>query len=558
MPFDSRSSRTADFPPPRYRLHALPLLLATACFCAALTPSLVPRDPVLQGLLGGIVAVIGYEIGNQIRRLWNFLELPHLGAGAALLVRRAAYGLCLIAILYCLYRAADWQNATRAVMELEPVRTGHPLTVAGFGLGSFLLLWGLCRLLGAAFDVLQRLLRAVVPPRVGAVLTLLLLGYLVWSVTSGVLVARAFQAADASFEAADLLIEPSTPQPTDPGKTGSAASLLNWEELGRRGREFVATAPTAEEIAAFTGGPALEPVRVYVGRRAADTAQARAEIALRELIRQGGFDRSTLVVMVPTGTGWMDPGAHDTLDFMLGGDVATVSVQYSYLTSALSLLSNPEYGVDQARALFETIYDYWTGLPKDSRPRFYVHGLSQGAFNSQSTLPILDLLADPIDGALWAGSPFLSPLWQFVRDDRVPGSPAWRPTFGNSSLVRVMTQNGAMNEIDAPWGPMRFVFLHYGSDPIVAFSFRTAYEKPDWMNAPRAPDVAPEFRWYPLVTMFQLALDMAIALDVEGYGHLYIARDYVDAWAELLAPEGWTDGRADALKALMAARGSAL
>ena len=97
------------------------------------------------------------------------------------------------------------------------------------------------------------------------------------------------------------------------------------------------------EIAAFAG-PQARTRSGSVRRRSADTEQERADLALQELIRVGGFDRSALVVAVPVGTGWMDPGAHDTLDFMLGGDVATVGVQYSYLTSVLSLLAHPNMG----------------------------------------------------------------------------------------------------------------------------------------------------------------------------------------------------------------------
>jgi uncharacterized membrane protein len=253
----------------------------------------------------------------------------------------------------------------------------------------------------------------------------------------------------------------------------------------------------------------------------------------------------------------MDPGGHDTLDFMLAGDVATVAVQYSYLTSVLSLLTNPDYGIEQARALFETVYDHWAELPADARPDLYVHGLSQGAFNSQTTLPLLDMLGDPIAGGLWAGSPFISPFWQRVRDDRRPQSPAWRPVYGNSSLARVLNQHGAGGGIDAPWGPIRFVFLNYPSDAIVNFSFDAAFRRPDWMREPRAPDVAPEFRWYPLVTMFQLALDMVISLQVPGFGHFYHAPDYIEAWAELVEPEGWSEARAAELKAIFAERGPA-
>lgn len=118
-----------------------------------------------------------------------------------------------------------------------------------------------------------------------------------------------FEAADASFEAADVFVAPDMPPPADPRRTGSPASLLEWRELGRWGRSFVATAPSRSEIAAFAGPAAMAPVRVYVRRRSAETPRERAELALAELIRAGGFERSTLVVVAPVGTGWMDPGA---------------------------------------------------------------------------------------------------------------------------------------------------------------------------------------------------------------------------------------------------------
>ena len=66
--------------------------------------------------------------------------------------------------------------------------------------------------------------------------------------------------------------------------------------------------------------------------------------------------------------------------------------------------------------------------------------------------------------------------------------------------------------------------------------------------------MAPEFRWIPIVTMFQLALDMAISLQVPGYGHYYIAPDYIDAWAAVLDPPGWTAERAERLKAIFERR----
>ena len=548
---------TPSTPPTRFRPSALGLVLAAAFFCASLTPSLAPRDPVLQGVLTGVVALIGYELGLLLARLWRFMEIPRLPRRLHRLVLLVVGVGAAAAIAYCLGRADDWQNATRVTFGLAPVGGGHPLTVGAIAFAVILAGWLVFRLLGVLLDRLAALLRRLVPPRVGVVLSFALVLWLVWAVTDGVLVRRAFEAADASFEAADLFIEPAFPQPSAPTRTGSPASLVAWEEMGRRGREFVARVPTVGEIGAFHDGEVMEPVRVYVGRRSADTPEARARLALDELIRVGGFERSTLVVVVPVGTGWMDPGGHDTLDFMLRGDVATVAVQYSYLTSVLALLAHPEYGIAQARALFDAVYAHWLTLPAAERPTFYVHGLSQGAFNSQMTLPLLDMLGDPIAGAMWAGSPFISPFWQRVRDQRRPDSPAWRPVYGNSSLARVLNQHGAGRGIDAPWGPIRLVFLNYPSDAIVNFTFDVAFRRPDWLRAPRAPDVPPQFRWYPLVTMFQLAVDTMISLQVPGYGHYYHAPDYIEAWAELIEPDGWSPERAAELKAIFAERGPA-
>lgn len=239
----------------------------------------------------------------------------------------------------------------------------------------------------------------------------------------------------------------------------------------------------------------------------------------------------------------------DTLDYITRGDVATVAVQYSYLPSPVSVVVDPMRGVAEARALFDKVYRHWSDMPQDARPRLYLHGLSLGAFLSQETVPLLDLYADPIHGALWTGSPYLSEFWRMVQARRHPDSPAWRPRFGNGSLIRTRNQQGGLDRFDAAWGPMRFVFLQYGSDPIVFFDWSLAWSRPDWLSGERAPDLTPKMRWIPVVTLFQVGLDMAVALGTLGYGHDYVARHYSPAWAETLAPEGWTTHDETRLKA---------
>ena len=536
-------------------LSGVGLMLGALFFAAALTPTLVPRSYLTQGALAGACFAIGYLAGNLWRWLWHYLELPEpstrLRAQANALVAAG----CLIVVVIYLWRAAEWQNSIRALMKMAPVETAHPLKVCAIALVTFMVLLLLGRLFATVVRLLAAGTRRVIPRKVANVTGVLLAGLLFWSIASNVVIRSAFNALDSSFRELDVLLEPERPQPTDPARTGSAASLVKWQELGRMGRRFIASGPTATEISAVAGRPAQTPARVYVGLAAQDTAQARARLALEELKRQHGFERKILVVITPTGTGWIDPSAMDTVEYLHHGDVASVAMQYSYLNSPLSLLFQPEYGAEAARALFAEIYGYWTSLPRDKRPKLYLHGLSLGAMNSEKSAELFETIGDPIAGALWSGAPFESRIWRSVTANRNPGSPAWLPEFRDSRFVRFMNQNGPMVPPDTPWGPMRIVYLQYASDAITFFAYRDAFQAPAWMNAPRGPDVSPELRWYPIVTMLQLALDMAVATNTPmGFGHVYAPEHYVDAWVAVTGVQDWSADALARLKEQLAAR----
>lgn len=182
--------------------------------------------------------------------------------------------------------------------------------------------------------------------------------------------------------------------------------MIDWAAMGQPGRDFITSGPDAAAISAFTGKPALDPIRVYVGRADGETPEERAKLALAELKRLKAFERKVLVVTSPTGTGWMDPGSHDPVEYMHNGDIATVSAQYSYLQSPLALILETRTGLDQATALLEVVHSYWKTLPKDQRPRLYAHGLSLGAWSSMYATNLFRLIDDPIDGAFGPGLPF--------------------------------------------------------------------------------------------------------------------------------------------------------
>jgi uncharacterized membrane protein len=522
-------------------LSGVGIALGSLFFAAALTPTLIPRSYVTQGALAGACFAIGYGAGIFWRWLWHYLELPEPSTRLRLTTNALVAATCLVIVITFLWRAAEWQNSIRAVMKMEPVETAHPLKVSAIALITFVVILVLARLFKLVTLFLSAQVRRFVPRRIANVVGVAVAALLFWSIANNLLIRTAFNALDSSFREFDALLEPERKQPTAPGKTGSAVSLVKWNELGRAGREFVASGPTAAEISAFTGRPAQHPVRVYVGLGGGNTAQARARLALEELKRQHGFERSILIVITPTGTGWIDPSAMNSLEYLHDGDVASVAVQYSYLNSPLSLLFQPEYGAEAARALFAEIYGYWTLLPKDKRPRLYLHGLSLGAMNSEKSAELFETIADPIAGALWSGPPFESRFWHSITANRNAGSPAWLPEFRDGRFVRFMNQDGPTVPRDAPWGPMRVVYLQYASDAIVLFDYRDAYRQPAWMYAPRGPDVSPELRWYPVITMLQLALDMAVATSTPiGYGHVYAPEHYVDAWVAATDVRNWS------------------
>src|SRR5690606_41558677 len=65
--------------------------------------------------------------------------------------------------------------------------------------------------------------------------------------------------------------------------------------------------------------------------------------------------------------------------------------------------------------------------------------------------------------------------------------------------------------------------------------------RPAWLGSPRGPDVSPDLRWYPVVTMLQLALDMALATSAPiGYGHVFAPQHYLDAWIAVTGADDWS------------------
>lgn len=525
------------------------LTVATLFFALSLTPSLLPRTYPVQGALSGLALAVGYGLGVLGVWVWHYLELPKPNGRIVRFGRWATIVAALLVAAFFLWRMTIWQNSIRDLMEMPLLETAHPWRV-GLIAGIVAILLVACgRLFGYACRWAAQTLNRVVPRRISNVAGVLIIGTLLLTFINGVVVRQALYLADQAFADLDALVEYGVEQPADPLASGSPASLIDWDTIGRRGKDFIARGPSPEDLSAFSGKPAERPLRIYVGLKSRDSEQARAELALAELKRVGAFERSVLIVASPTGTGWLDPSATDTLEYIHNGDTAIVTMAYSYLPSWITILIDPDRSRSQARALFDVVYPYWTSLPKENRPRLYLHGLSLGSLGSEAAADLIFMLKDLIHGAVWSGPPFPSRTWSAITRARNPNSPAWLPRFRDGSLIRFTARENALDLPSAEWGPVRAVYIQHASDPMVFFSPDLLFKRPDWLIGARGPDVSPYLQWVPIVSFLQIGFDLPMATSVPiGYGHNYAPAAYIDAWVEVTDPEGWTAADTERLK----------
>jgi uncharacterized membrane protein len=241
-----------------------------------------------------------------------------------------------------------------------------------------------------------------------------------------------------------------------------------------------------------------------------------------------------------TGTGWVDPAAVDSAEYLLGGDTAFAALQYSYLPSWISFLVDKSKAQEAGAALFEGIYQAWSQLPANHRPKLYVTGESLGSFGGQEPFDGLDDLRARTSGAVLVGTPNFTALWTSLVDDRDAGSPEVLPVYQDGRAVRWAADPPDLERPPTPWSSPRIVYLQHASDPIVWWSGDLLLHQPDWLREPPGRDVLPAMRWLPWVTFWQVTADMVFSTGVpDGHGHVYLDA-YVDAWAAVLQPPDWT------------------
>jgi uncharacterized membrane protein len=260
--------------------------------------------------------------------------------------------------------------------------------------------------------------------------------------------------------------------------TASLALLLAVSGCGGAAPSVARAAVPTFVSAAAVAAPATGPVRVQVPLAAAATDAGRARVAVEELVRAGGLARSTVLVAVPTGSGWLDWSGVAALERLTRGDVATVTVQYAARPSWVEYLLDRGRATRSATAVLSAVRAELATLPAQRRPRLLVFGESLGATAAAEAVRQVG----PVDGCLLAGLP------GSADEPRVPGCTEVR------------------NDDDPiPWW------------------------RAELLVAPRAG-----LPWLPIATFWQVTGAMVVSLDQSpGHGHRYGAA-LGPAWAGLV------------------------
>lgn len=520
-------------------------------FFFSLTPSLLPRPWMYEAVVAGVGSLFGYALGVfvwwVIRRIWKGPVAPGVSRWGWIAMAIVAP----IVILGSLYAGYRWQNQVRELVG-EPVSPqGHFLLIALVSALIFVVFLFIARGVRWVTRKITDLLGRVVPRAFAQTVAVVAVALGLYWLLTGIAFDQAVTFADKVYSAENEGTPTGVTQPTSSLRSGSDDSLAQWDTLGYQGRGFVAGGPTASDITAVTGDPALDPIRVYAGLESADTAQARAELAVRELERTGAFDREVLVVAAATGTGWLEPAAADSLEYLWGGDTAMASIQYSFLPSWISFLVDKERAADAGAELFDAVYAKWSDLPERDRPLLIAYGLSLGSFAGQSAFASPVDMAARTDGALWLGSPSFSEPHGDIEVSRDPGSPQWRPVYRDGATVRFGAAGDEFAGPSTPWGNPRVAYLQHANDPVVWWDPELLLERPDWLEEAPGPDRSPAMHWIPFVTFVQVTVDQFFGTSVPDLqGHNY-GGTMVNAWQAVVPADGWTTSELDRLQTLI-------
>src|SRR5256884_3387418 len=243
--------------------------------CLSFTPSLLPRTGIIQGIVWGITAAIGYGLG--VLAAWIWRAFPDRGPRDP---RRRSWLVFFISAAVLVVASFGlgqyWQHEIRKLTGVTEynvwLAVASPLVAA--------LVFCLLLLIGQSLRGLYRWLARLIGRWIGrrgarAVGWIVVAG-LTYLVVTGLLLQGFLNVMNSAYSVRDTKTAEGVHQPTTGLRSGGPGSVIPWDTLGWQGRNFIGKGPSANDIQKATGRPAMEPIRVYSALASASDAEARA------------------------------------------------------------------------------------------------------------------------------------------------------------------------------------------------------------------------------------------------------------------------------------------
>lgn len=539
------------------------LVVGGIAFALSLTPSLIPRTWLYQGLASGLSAATGHLIGlflgwnwriwirDLVEPTWDRLtgswRVPDHWWPR---VRIAMVALIPVALLVWMVRAVRWQRDLADLMGAQAYTPAQFLLVLPVGL----VVWAVFDMAGRGLTAFIGVLAKAVPGQTTRYGVRLLVSWVAVAlatvlVVDFVLPGTLRRATEQFFSVSKQEIRPDLVRPHVSERSGGPGSPLTWESLGAYGTRFTALGLYKDELEKLTGRPAKEPIRVYAGLDdGADDHELAARV-VSELERTGARGRAALLLAPATGTGWVNPTTAQAFELMFDGDTAVASSQYSDVPSAVQFVTDRDRIAEYGRELISTVVDWWHDLPENDRPKLYIYGESLGTTAGEAAFSGIRDIASAVDGVLWMGPPNSNELWSDLVARRDPGTDQVSPEYSGGMMVRFAQNAGELtawrHELGeegstGEWRSPRVLYVQHPSDPVVWWSPDLLLTKPDWLKESAGFDRTPTMTWMPFVTFWQVTLDLPRAAKVpDGHGHNY-GTSVVDGLAAIVG-DSFTD-----------------
>ena len=404
-------------------------------------------------------------------------------------------------LVVCFGLGQYWQYQLRKLMGVTDYNMALVVASPFVAALVFCLILLIGRGLRGLYRWVARLLNRWIGPRAASAVGWILVAGVAYLVVSGLLLHGFVNLAERGVFGAQRDHAPRGSNSRRPSlRSGGPGSLVPWDSLGREGRKFIGTGPSAADIEKFSDKPAMEPIRAYAGLESASDTESRAALAVDDLERAGGFQRKNLLVVTTTGSGWVDPASVNTFEYLSGGDSAIVAIQYSYLPSWISYLVDQRKAREAGRDLFDAVYDRWSKLPQDQRPRLFVgrgKPRDRSAARPHSVANTTCATAPPARCS--PGRPTSTRCSANSATTATPGARRSSPSTRTDGPCGSRTIRApAYPPAGQPWDGSRVLYLMHPSDPIVWWSPHLIFSEPDWISEPPGKDVLEGMFWMPV------------------------------------------------------------